>query len=258
MSPKKSFRKGRGTADNPPNRFESLVYQPDPETDDQEGTSLPTIRLFRDPSRTILAYNKSPDVGFTVSFNPYRGCEHGCIYCLSGDTLVLMADGSMQKLEALTVGDKIYGTERHGWYRRYTKTRVLAHWKTQKPAFKVTLGDGTFLVASGDHRFLTERGWKYVTGSGAGRERRPHLTAGNKLMGFGAAFAVSPVTTKDYEVGYLCGVIRGDGHINFYPYERVGRTHGHQYRFRLAMVDGEALMRAAVYLAGVGVFTKSF
>jgi DNA repair photolyase len=86
MSAKKFFRKGRGTADNPPNRFESIVYQPEPEIDDQEGTSLPTTRLFRDPSRTILAYNKSPDVGFTVSLNPYRGCEHGCVYCYARPT----------------------------------------------------------------------------------------------------------------------------------------------------------------------------
>ena len=83
MPPKKSFLKGRGTADNPPNRFESIVYQPDPEISDQEGTSRPTTQLFRDPTRTVLSYNKSPDVGFTVSLNPYRGCEHGCIYCFA-------------------------------------------------------------------------------------------------------------------------------------------------------------------------------
>jgi len=250
--------KGRGAPDNPANRFESISYSPDPEVDEQEDASQPATQLLRDPARTVLSYNNSPDIGFTVSLNPYRGCEHGCIYCLSGDTLILMADGSMQKLEVLRVGDEIYGTERHGWYRRYTKTRVLAHWKTRKPAFKVTLGDGTFLVTSGDHRFLTDRGWKYVTGSSMGRERRPHLTAGNKLMGFGAAFAVSPVTTPDYKVGYLCGVIRGDGHIGFYSYKRVGRTHEHQYHFRLAMADGESLGRSAAYLSEIGVFTKSF
>jgi len=85
MSPKRSL-KGRGTADNPPNRFESIVYQPDPEISDQEGTSRPTTQLFRDPTRTVLSYNKSPDVGFTVSLNPYRGCEHGCIYCYARPT----------------------------------------------------------------------------------------------------------------------------------------------------------------------------
>jgi DNA repair photolyase len=169
-----------------------------------------------------------------------------------------MADGSMRELQALIVGDELYGTERHGWYRRYTRTRVLAHWKTQKSAFRVTLADGTSLVASGDHRFLTERGWKHVTGSGAGQEQRPHLTTGNKLMGFGAAFAVSPVVTTDYKLGYLCGTIRGDGHIGFYPYNRAGRTHGHQYCFRLAMADHESLVRSSIYLAEFGIPTQSF
>ena len=44
-------------------------------------------------------------------------------------------------------------------------TTVLAHWQTVKPAYRVTLADGTQLIASGDHRFLTERGWKHVTGA---------------------------------------------------------------------------------------------
>ncbi len=213
MSPHQPL-KGRGVPTNPPNRFEQISYEPDPDLFD-EADSLPSPRttLLRDPSRTILSRNDSPDIGFTFSVNPYRGCEHGCVYCLSGDTLIFMADGSMRVLEELKIGDEIYGTERRGWYRRYIKTRVLSHWKARKPAFKVTLADGTSLITSGDHRFLAERGWKYVSGSGAGRERRPHLTVGNKLMGFGAAFAVPPFATADYQIGYLCGVIRGDGHI---------------------------------------------
>ena len=46
----------------------------------------------------------------------------------------------------LKVGDAIYGTERIGWYRRFVKTRVLAHWSVIKPAYRVTLKDGTTLV----------------------------------------------------------------------------------------------------------------
>jgi DNA repair photolyase len=74
--------KGRGAAFNPPNRFEKLRFEPieielDP---DDELRSIPTI-FYKDNSKTILAKNDSPDVGFTYSINPYRGCEHGCIYC---------------------------------------------------------------------------------------------------------------------------------------------------------------------------------
>ena len=73
---------GRGTPDNPPNRYEPLHIELDPDDgDDAFGpAALPTI-LYRDASRTILAENDSPDVGFRFSLNPYRGCEHGCAYC---------------------------------------------------------------------------------------------------------------------------------------------------------------------------------
>jgi DNA repair photolyase len=77
--------RGRGAADNPPNRFELLRYEPDPDAPTAE-SSRPETRLYRDPTRSILARNDSPDVGFNVSINPYRGCENGCIYCYARPT----------------------------------------------------------------------------------------------------------------------------------------------------------------------------
>lgn len=75
---------GRGAVTNPQNRFERLVYEPDPEAEEDE-TSPQTV-FYRDPTRTILAKNDSPDVGFERSINPYRGCEHGCVYCFARPT----------------------------------------------------------------------------------------------------------------------------------------------------------------------------
>ncbi len=76
--------KGRGSAENPPNRFEKIEYIPEPEGIEQ-GISPKTF-FYKDNSRSIIAYNDSPDVGFDVSINPYRGCEHGCIYCYARPT----------------------------------------------------------------------------------------------------------------------------------------------------------------------------
>ncbi len=90
-------------------------------------------------------------------------------------------------------------------------TEVLAHWSTVKPAYRVTLEDGTKLITSGDHRFLTQRGWKHVTGAEQGPDQRPFLTTNNKLMGFGG-FAEPPKESVAYRRGYLCGMIRGDAH----------------------------------------------
>ena len=97
-----------------------------------------------------------------------------------------MADGSTIPLEEVRVGDPIYGTVKRDRYHYYVRTEVLAHWGVRKPAYRITLRDGTEILASGDHRFLTERGWKFVIGAENGRMRRPFLTNGNKLMGTGA------------------------------------------------------------------------
>jgi DNA repair photolyase len=215
-------------------------------------------RFYEVRARSVL--NRVPErsrMPFRWTINAYRGCSHACTYCSWGETPILMADGRTKRLAALRLGDEIYGTVRDGNYRRYTATRVLAHWSTVKPAYRVVLEDGTELVASGDHRFLSDRGWKYVTGAEHGRFRRPHLTLNNKLMGSGKV-ASAPEETTDYMDGYLCGLIRGDGCVRSHPYTRPsGRRWVHHF-FRLALTDFEALRRAQEYLTAADVHTEEF
>ncbi len=71
--------KGRGSAENPGNRFEKIDFIPS-EEEIAEGLSPSTV-FYKDTTRSIITYNDSPDVGFNAGINPYRGCEHGCIYC---------------------------------------------------------------------------------------------------------------------------------------------------------------------------------
>jgi DNA repair photolyase len=72
--------KGRGAPTNPQNRFEEIKIERDSECEEPDDPS-PATRFFRDTSRTLITFNDSPDLPFSASFNPYRGCEHGCIYC---------------------------------------------------------------------------------------------------------------------------------------------------------------------------------
>lgn len=85
MSDTDSIIRGRGAAENPPNRFELLVYERDPEVDPND-CPAPQTQFLMDRTRSILSMNESPDVGFDASINPYRGCEHGCVYCYARPT----------------------------------------------------------------------------------------------------------------------------------------------------------------------------
>jgi DNA repair photolyase len=190
------------------------------------------------------------------TINVYRGCSHSCTYCLAGETPVLMADGRVRAIADLRPGDRVYGTVRRGSYRRYVATTVLDHWRTVRRAYRVTLADGTQLVASGDHRFLTNRGWKHVTDS-SGPISRAHLTTNNDLLGVGA-LAQPPRHDLDYRRGYLTGMIRGDALLASYHYERAGRTCGDVHRFRLALADAEPLDRTRHYLDREGIPTTTF
>jgi DNA repair photolyase len=251
--------RGRGAGGNPEGRFERLNREAVDDgwfPDAGDDPARPKTVVTEESAKSIISRNDSPDLGFSQSINPYRGCEHGCVYCAAGDTPILMGNGRTRPLSELRPGDEIYGTQRVGCYRRYTRTRVLAQWSTIKSAWRLTLEDGTTLVTSGDHRFLTERGWKYVTGAGSGRSRRPHLTLANKLMGTGA-FAEGSLQGTDYRRGYLCGLVRGDGHLKSYSYERQGRNWD-IHAFRLALCDPEALLRAQDYLLDFDIATQEF
>jgi DNA repair photolyase len=177
-----------------------------------------TVRTFDTPGfagmtfyeiRSKSIINRVPSaspVPFEWTINPYRGCSHACTYCLAGETPILMADGTTRPLAELRVGDAVLGTMGAGPHRRYVPTTVLDHWSTAKVAFRVTLADGTRLVASGDHRFLTSRGWRHVSPA---ESWQPALAIGDLMYGVGR-FAEPPKESPDYQAGFLCGLVRGD------------------------------------------------
>jgi len=80
-----SRRLHRGTLAAPKNRFEERETVRDPDYDDSEDP-LPRTEFLPDDSQSVIARNDSPDLGFNASLNPYRGCEHGCVYCYARPT----------------------------------------------------------------------------------------------------------------------------------------------------------------------------
>jgi len=81
-------RKGRGAVSNAAGRYEPLtrVAVDDGWIDEDDGLAPLRTSVSIDSSRTIIARNQSPDIPFDRSINPYRGCEHGCVYCFARPT----------------------------------------------------------------------------------------------------------------------------------------------------------------------------
>jgi DNA repair photolyase len=192
---------------------------------------------------------------FRWTVNPYRGCGHACVYCLAGPTRVLLADGRSRPIADVRVGDAVVGTApgepadggpagrtRVGEARRYVRTTVLAHWSTTKPAHRLTLADGTTMVASGEHRFLTGRGWRHVAGGWCRAGRRPYLRPGDVLLGPGA-LPVSVGHSDSYRAGYLYGLFRADAAAEVVRDGRIDLS------FPSARIELEALGRAHHFLA---------
>lgn len=77
--------RGRGSQFDPANRFMELSVELDPAELEADDFRAPT-RFLDDTSRSVISTNSSPDVPFSASLNPYRGCEHGCSYCYARPT----------------------------------------------------------------------------------------------------------------------------------------------------------------------------
>ena len=102
------MQKGRGAASNRTGRFEALTVE---RVDDGWGIAdeeLPPVQttVQPEPAHSVITRNNSPDIPFDLSVNPYRGCEHGCVYCLDGDTRILMGDGSQKPLASSLSGTR--------------------------------------------------------------------------------------------------------------------------------------------------------
>jgi DNA repair photolyase len=85
MEPRRIPLRGRGASTNPANRFDGISYEADGDEPEPDSPT-PATQFLPDRTRTIIATNDSPDVGFAASINPYRGCEHGCAYCYARPT----------------------------------------------------------------------------------------------------------------------------------------------------------------------------
>ena len=194
-----------------------------------------------------------------LAANPYRGCGHKCAYCLDPETPVQMADGTARAIGALNIGDELIGIEkrdevRRAWNYKFVRSTVLNKITTiNKPVYRITLENGASVTCSGEHRWLTERGWKFAS----------MLTLNNQVRTFSGPTTSTAAPSDLFRQGYIAGIVQGDGTLKRYDYSgqytRTGKTAAQktdvQHHFRLALADTQALDRTADYLAEFGIHT---
>ena len=240
--------RGRGSTINPTGRFERLTYD-DADHDvvqhdefDDETPKLAT-EYYRDTTASIVTRNSSPDVGFEASINPYRGCQHGCVYCLTPDTPILYADMSWRPIGNAQVGDQIVGFDEYpvsGSTRKLRPAVVEAVWWSRRSTLRIV----TPLVdveSTAEHRWLAKNS----------RWSRTDRLSGSELR----RIPMTPAVTidDDYRVGYLSGLTLGDGTMRFEHGWRSDKLGFPPAYWRVAMKDLEPLSRAADYLGALGV-----
>ncbi len=206
-------------------------------------------------ARSII--NKVPAssrVPFRYTINAYRGCSHACAYCMAGDTPILMADGRWKPIADVRIGDLVYGTLLDGSERRHVITPVLDQWSTVKPAFRTILEDGTELITSGDHRFLSDQGWRQVAHVALGPRQHPLLSVNDRLIGF-RRFAGPPRRGVEYRRGDLSGVIQSGGPSS--SSRQLPSDQGDTAPFLATTVDRECPPRTSEAVAPTGTTTAA-
>src|SRR5262249_42128736 len=225
----------RGASTNPPNRYETLRVEAEEPPDGDD----PTV-YYRDVSRSVLAENDSPAVGFRFSLNPYRGCEHGCIYCLDADTPVLYADLSWRPIGNIQVGDVIAGFDERpepGRTRKLRMAVVEAVRRSRRPTLRL-ICERSEVVATAEHLWLQDRTFRWTRTDG--------LVSGRHLRH--VPLVATETIDDDYRVGYLAGLSLGDGTFRYQPGWRSNRLGYRQSYWRVALADGEPLERVVEFL----------
>lgn len=206
---------------------------------------------YRQP-KAKATFNESTGDGVSWAgwtWNPITGCLHGCEYCLTPDTPVLMADMTWKPIGEVKPGDQVVGFDEHnhggkGNERRWRIATVTDAWRTIQPSYRVVLSDGREVVASAEHKWLCDRNrWRVTT----------RLTPGDRIR---TVFSSAPDSIdSDYEAGYVSGVTLGDGTFRWNPEWRSDKLGFPQSYWRVAVLEADRVIldRLAGYLSRVGV-----
>jgi DNA repair photolyase len=258
--------RGHGASWNPPNRFETIHLEPEDWVDpDDPDPRRPETQILRDNTKEILSQNDSPDLWFEHGINVYRGCSHGCVYCLSSRAPVLHSDFVWRPIGEIREGDELVSIDEYptpGLHRQRTKygaassgTRKLrkavveAVWWSRRPTLRL-ITEHAEVLATAEHRWLQNGGFRW--------SRTAQLSPGRRLR----HLAVDPEEPEDYDyrVAYIAGVTLGDGTFRYEPGQRSDKLGFAPAYWRVAMVDTEPLERLVRHgrASGIDLAVRDF
>lgn len=195
-----------------------------------------------------------------VTFVVTENCNAACTYCVSGDTLVRMADFSEKKISEIQVGDKILSFDEkpdRGLKSHKDRSKVAEVIETYKHTannvLKITFTNGREIFITENHKILRRRN-AYQNSDFVPSE---NLKVGQIAYGCTYESTSPPIKNDDYKIGYLVGILKGDGSIKSYKTKKWKCSN---YKTRLALKDDEALSRAKEYLdyLGFNTYLKPF
>jgi len=201
----------------------------------------------------------------TTTWNPLGGrCPHDCLYCVTGDTLVLKADLTWEPIETIKIGERIlaFSEKPKNKYWCLEIAKITAKTKQEKMVYLINTSEGEVKTTE-EHHWLTSR-------------VRWRKTLDIKRYGYPIRFLVSPSQSfkqhnEKYEMGYLSGLVEGDGTHRLTPSIKRFRTKDGKFTkntgerstssyFRIALIDIEPLVRVQNFLNlnGITISIKPF
>jgi len=183
-------------------------------------------------------------------------CNLKCIFCIDGDSNILMADFTYKKIKNINEGEKILGFDelepKYSNYKMVYPSVVNKVFKRNEKVIKIILEDDKSIIITEEHKILSKRGHE----KSAWREARK-FKVGQKIKIFPYIPTKScNIDSKDYKIGYLVGSVLGDGCLKHYHHFRKDRqVYNDLYRFRLAVKDSEMNNRVHRYLTEIGINT---